>query len=192
MGTGFLPSDLGTITPQPEVKFTVSTLIEEAGRLAMNRVIIGRVFDSYNNYEFAYQTNNDPENFRTIMCRKKVKQNWTEWLKNIEPIQTKYKIICRIYAVDDPIDDSTLAKLPTKKDLNQLTYYIEMYDPISGNQLKRAQNTYKNDLPNLLANDIATEIEEQSESIKSTLTTNAQWLALAQIINTLEHIHANK
>jgi len=191
MATGFFPPDHGELTPEQEVKYTVDTLLLEACRRAMIRLEIYTNFDSDKGYAFTYFINHGPQNIQTIACRKIVKQTWKQkYWDGIQPKQNDYRKVCRIYVVDDPIEDGVEIKFPKKEELNELTYYIEMYDPISENRLNRKQLDYKpnTSFPDWLENKIYTEILKQADVIKTKLTTNAQWIALAQIIQTIENL----
>jgi hypothetical protein len=65
-----------------------------------------------------------------------------------------------------------------------------MYDPVSGIRLNRKQLDYKQNtsFPDWLEEKIYAEILNNAEVIKTKLTTNAQWIALAQIIQTIENL----
>jgi hypothetical protein len=190
MATVFFPEGHGDRTPQQEVKHTVDTLLLWACNRAMNRLEIYTNFDSDKGYKFAYFINRGPKNIQTIACRKIVKQTWEQYWYQIQPKQNDYRKVCRIYVVDDPIEDNVEITFPKKEKLNELTYYIEMYDPISGNRLYRKEldHDQNTSVPEWLEENIYAEILKNAEVIKTKLTTNAQWIALAQIIQTIENL----
>ena len=190
MATVFFPEGHGDRTPQQEVKHTVDTLLLWACNRAMNRLEFYTNFDSDKGYKFAYFTNKGLQNIQTIACRKIVKQTWNQYWHGIQPEQNDYCKVCRIYVVDDPIEDGVEIIFPKKEQLGELTYYIEMYDPISKNRLyrKKLDHNQVTDFPEWLKNKIYAEILNNAEVIKTKLTTNAQWIALAQIIQTIENL----